>query len=164
MRVVGLETGGWVGSGKTGGVGGQHCDTELESGIRISEIPRFTGKSAEYGIPIAIQCRYGTQYGIPHSRRIAIRNRNLELRVTLCPSLTTTQVPNRPCECSDKNCWAANLLVDVMLEHFLSVHIVKGSYPNPSSIYSPADETVGGIQAERSSSSNDMLSHMFCLT
>ena len=24
----------------------------------------------------------------------------------------------------------ANLLVDVMLEHFLSVHIVKGSYPN----------------------------------
>ena len=78
--------------------------------------------------------------------------------------LTTAQVPNRPCECSDKNCWAANLLVDVMLEHFLSVHIVKGSYPNPSSIYSPADETVGGIQAERNSSSNDMLSHMFCLT
>ena len=54
--------------------------------------------------------------------------------------------------------------VDVMLEHFLFIHIAKGSHPNLSSIYSPADETVGGIQAERNSSSNDMLSHMFCLT
>ena len=71
-----------------------HCDTELESGIRISEIPRFKGKSAEYGIPIAIQCRYGTQYGIPHSPRIAIRNRNTEFQVTLRPNLIAAQVPN----------------------------------------------------------------------
>ena len=141
-----------------------HCDTELESGIWILEIPRFAGKSAEYGIPIAIQCRYGTQYAIPHSRRIAIRNRKVELRVTLFPSLTTAQVPNRPCECSDENCWAASVQVHVMLEHFLFIHIVKGSHPNLSSIDSLADETVRGIQAERNSSSNDMLSQTFCLT
>ena len=54
--------------------------------------------------------------------------------------------------------------VDVTFEHFLFIHIVKGSHPNLSSIYSPADETVGGIQAERTSSSNDMLSQIFCLT
>ena len=88
----------------------------------------------------------------------------LALRVTLCPSLTTAQVPNRPCECADENCWVANVQVDVVLEHFLFIHIVKGSHPNLSSIYSPADETVGGIQAERDSSSNDMLSQIFCLT
>ena len=60
-------------------------DTELESGIRIPKLPRFVVKTAESGIPIAIQSRYGTQYGIPHSPRIAIRNWSTE-RLSHTPS------------------------------------------------------------------------------
>ena len=80
---------------------------ELQSGIQIADVPRFTmivGKSAEYGIPIAIQCRYVTQHGIPHSPRIAIGNRNTELQVTFCPNLAAAQILNRASGFSDDNC------------------------------------------------------------
>ena len=125
-----------------------HCDTELESGIRISEVPRFKGKSAEYGIPITIQCRYGTQYGIPHSPRIAIRNRNTEPQVALRPSFIAAHVPNRPSECSDEDCWVAHLQVDIVLDRFSSVHALKGSCLNPSSLRCPVGSTEEGTEAE----------------
>ena len=42
----------------------------------------------------------------------------------------------------------ANLQVDSMLGHFLSVHAVKGSKINPSSMRRPAGETTEGTEAE----------------
>ena len=140
-----------------------HCDTELESGTRIPETPRPKGKSAEYGIPIAIQCRYGTQYGIPHSPRIAIRNWNTEPQVTLRPNLIAVHAPNRPSECSDEDGWVAHLQVDNVLGRFLSVHAVKRSYPDPSSLRCRVSKTEEEMEVERNSPSNHKSNHMCCL-
>ena len=60
-------------------------DTELESGIRIPKLTRFVVKTAESGIPIAIQSRYNRdtelnmEFRIRRASRYGIEARSFQV-------------------------------------------------------------------------------------
>ena len=58
----------------------------------------------------------------------------------------------------------AHVQVDNVLGRFLSVHAVKGSYPNPSSLRCRVGKTEEETEAERNSPRSDKSNHMCCLT